>query len=189
MLPQDYILIWKDSTGAPSDTCSLAIVNLSTSMIFMGMSVMKNYYVIHDIENDKLGIAPLKGSAKSNLIYDPYTPPSGGTSGGTTADTTGGTSGETSGEISGGTSGGTSGGISGGTLSGTTSETTGSTMSGTSSGTTNNGSTTNTLPLWEIITISVCTVVGVAIIVTVVCVVELKPVPLPKIKSLHKVIV
>jgi hypothetical protein len=63
MLPEDY------SIKVGTDSCKLLITE-NEDFWAIGMTVMRGYYIVFDIEGDRMGFVPQQDSKKSTLVSD-----------------------------------------------------------------------------------------------------------------------
>jgi hypothetical protein len=60
--PSTYIInatYHKDGADQYKDYCTLALTKLSQNFIILGTAFMKNYYMIFDLEQDRVGVSNL----------------------------------------------------------------------------------------------------------------------------------
>ena len=55
-------------------TCALSFVPSGEAYWIFGLNFYRDYYVLHDTDNKRMGFAPSKNSLKSELEYDRFIP-------------------------------------------------------------------------------------------------------------------
>jgi GH15 family glucan-1,4-alpha-glucosidase len=63
MLPEDYVI------KLGTDSCTL-LITVNEDFWALGMTVMRGYYVIFDIQNDQVGFVPQNDSKKTAIVQD-----------------------------------------------------------------------------------------------------------------------
>jgi len=63
MLPEDYVI------KLGTDSCTL-LITVNEDFWALGMTVMRGYYVIFDVQNDQVGFVPQNDSKKTAIAQD-----------------------------------------------------------------------------------------------------------------------